>query len=224
MGRRSPIKSALILGAIPALLLPALLLMVPGCNVIAPVAYAIHGPEKVLPVLTLDPEKSTVIFIDDPSSKVAQRRLRYAMADLATRQLLEKRLLTDAIDSRTILNAATKERYGERMSITELGKSVGADIVIYAVVTSFTVARMENTFIPAASLRVKVIDVATGERVWPSSEAGHLVDIRIKQRADLSGSDGGLIAIEQQLADRAGLGLAQLFYKHEVPDSVLNGR
>ncbi len=196
-----------------------------GCNVITPVAYAIHGPEKVLALYEPDPEKSTVIFVDDPSSQLAQRRLRYQIADEASRRLMSKEVIPDMLDSRPILNAATKERYGERASITELGRGVGADVVIYAVVTDFSLSPQDGTFVPVANMRVKVIDTASGQRMWPDTEAGYLLDVRIQQRASLlNDGDNGRLAIQSELASRAGLGLAQMFYKHELPDSVLNGR
>lgn len=200
-------------------------LIVAGCNVLTPVAYAIHGPEKVFPLYEPDPDKTTVIFVDDPSSQLAQRRLRYQIADDASRRLMAKKIIVDMLDSRPVLNAATKERYGERTSITELGRGVGADVVIYAAVTEFSLAAQDGTYVPVANMRVKVIDTASGQRIWPESEAGYLLDVRIKQRAGLTAdSDNGELAIQAELAGRAALGLAQMFYKHELPDSVLNGR
>ena len=196
----------------------------PGCNIVAPVAYAIHGPEKIDPVHTLDEERSVVIFIDDPSSKVAQRRLRYSMADTASRTLLEKKVVTDVIDSRTVLNAASKERHGERMSITELGRAVGADVVIYAVVTNFSITAEEGTFIPTTSMRVKIIDTAQGQRVWPDSEAGYLLEVRLPQRPSAFTQDSARLNSEAQLADRSGVALAQLFYRHEITESAARGR
>lgn len=195
-----------------------------GCNVVAPVAYAIHGPGNVEPQFVLDETRSVVVFVDDPSSKIAQRRLRYTMADVASRKLLEKKVVLDVIDSRTILNASSKERYGDRLSISELGKGVGADIVIYAVVTNFALTAEEGTFLPITSLRVKIIDVASGERLWPGSEAGFLVEVRLPQRPSSTGGDRGRISIETQLADQAGVAIAQLFYKHEITDSAIRGR
>lgn len=195
-----------------------------GCNIVSPIAYAIHGPGNVEPVVTLEPEQTVVYFIDDPSSKLAQRRLRYSMADVASRILLEKEIVTDVLDSRTILNAASKERQGDRMSISELGAAVGADTVIYAVVTNFSLTAEEGTFVPTTSLRVKIIDVASAQRTWPDSEAGYLLEVRLAQRPSASGEDRGRLAIENQLAQQAGLALAQLFYKHEITESALRGR
>ncbi len=192
-----------------------------GCNVVAPIAYAIHGPGNVEAVHTLDENQTVVYFIDDPSSKIAQRRLRYTMADVASQTLLEKKVVLDVLDSRTILAAATKERHGDRMSITELGRAVGADVVIYAVVTNFSMANEGNTFVPSTSMRVKIIDVAQGARVWPAAESGYLVEVRLPQRPGTTALEqNNRLQTETALAEKAGLALAQLFYKHEITDSA----
>jgi hypothetical protein len=201
------------------------LALVPGCNIVAPVAYAIHGPEKIQPVYTLPEGAKTVVFVDDPSSKIAQRRLRYTMSDVATRTLLEKRVLTDMLDPRGIIGAASQEDHENRMSITELGQSVGADIVIYALVTRYSLSPEAGSFLPQAFLRVKVMDVATGNRLFPDSEFGYPMEVQIPQRPGVApATSGDRVAIEEQLAARAGLGLAQLFYKHELPETVLYRR
>lgn len=207
---------------ISTLCITAALCLIPGCNVVTPIAYAVHGPEKVKPVFTLDEELKTVVFVDDPSSKITQRRMRYAIADRATNELLAKRVLVDMLDSRGVLTAASNERYGEQMSITELGQSVGADIVIYAVVTDFSLSPEAGAYIPRAELRVKIMDVAKGERIWPLSEMGHMVHVQIPQRPGTNpGSKADKLEMEQALAQRAGQGLAQLFFKHEITETVL---
>ena len=196
-----------------------------GCNVVTPIAYAIHGPEKVMPAFNLSEHAKTVIFVDDPSSQITQRRLRYTIADRATKELLAKRVLVDMLDPRGILTAASNERHGDLMSIAELGKSVGADIVIYAVITDFSMSPETGSYIPRTTMRIKIIDVATGERIWPSSEKGHLANIQIPQKpGSYPNTTGDKLEVQQQLAQRTGLGLAQLFYKHEIQETVLFNR
>lgn len=212
-----------IISAILVTLLSGLILIFsPGCNIVAPVAYAIQGPGQVEPQYTLDETLRTVVFVDDPSSKITQRRLRYAIAMMTTQTLLGKEVLTDMVDARGILTAASNEQYGQQMSISELGRSVDADVVIYAVVTDFSMSPEVGAYLPRASMRVKVIDARQGDRLWPNDEAGHLINVQIPQRPGTGpASTGERVEIEQQLADRAGLGLAQLFYKHEITETVL---
>lgn len=202
-----------------------MLMLIPGCNVLTPIAFAVHGPQKIMPVYSLEKELKTVVFVDDPSSRVTQRRLRYAIADRATKELLAKRILVNMLNPRGILSAASNERYGEQKSISELGKSVGADIVIYAVVTEFSLSPQTGAHIPQATLRMKVIDVATGQRLYPSNEMGHIVSIQIPQRPGTAPTTSGArLKVEQTLAERTGQGLAQLFYKHEIQETVLFNR
>ena len=211
----SPARLLLVAGCLAAAALAA------GCNVVTPIAYAIHGPGQVEPIFTLDEEQTVVFFIDDPSSKIAQRRLRYTMADVASRTLLEKKVVEDVLDSRTILAAASKERHGDRMSITELGRAVGADIVVYAVVTNFALANEGNTFVPSTSMRVKIIDVADGARIWPAAESGYLVEVRLAQRPGTTTMEQtNRLQTETGLSEKAGLALAQMFYKHEITESA----
>lgn len=205
-----------------ALLTTLILIPTPGCNLVAPIAYAVQGPGQVEPQFVLDETMQTVVFVDDPSSKITQRRLRYAIAMATTQLLLEKKILTDMVDPRGILTAASNEQYGQQMSISELGRAVHADVVIYAVVTDFSMSPEVGAYLPRASMRVKVVDARSGDRLWPNDEEGHLINVQIPQRPGSGpGSTGERVEIEQQLADRAGLGLAQLFYKHEITETVL---
>ncbi|MFG0313228.1 MAG: hypothetical protein ACF8LL_03475 [Phycisphaerales bacterium] len=196
--------------------------LMPACNVVTPVAYAIHGPGKVEPQFTLEENARTVVFVDDPSSRITQRRLRYAIAERATDELLEKRILVDMVDPRGILTAASNERFGKQMSISELGRTVDADIVIYAVVTDFSMSPETGAYLPRATMRVKIIDTRSKQRVWPADERGHVMNVQIPQRPGSGpASTGERVEIEGALASRAGLGLAQLFYKHEITETVL---
>jgi len=223
MAFMNPRNHATVLGVL--LCTCSLFLASSGCNIVTPVAYAIHGPQKIIPLYTLEKDTSTVIFVDDPSSKIALRRLRYTIADTATKVLLEKRVLTDMIDPRGIMTAASKERHSERLSISELGQSVGADIVIYAVVTEFSLFPEAGSYTPTATMRLKVIDVASGDRLWPDNEFGHLFKVAIPQLPSTTGLGASeKIKTESELAARSGLGLAQMFYKHEAPETVITQR
>ena len=80
-----------------------------SCNIVAPVAYAIQGPGKVEAQWTLDPALTTVVFIDDPATKIGHRRARTELAEAATNTLLAKSVLTDMIDPRGAMTIASKE-------------------------------------------------------------------------------------------------------------------
>ncbi len=189
-----------------------------GCNIAAPVAYAITGPGKVKKVTSLDEERSYVIFIDDPSSKVASRRLRGEIATTAQDALLKRGVVKNMIDGRSAFTAASGERYGERLSVQEIGQSVKADVVIYALLTQFTLGEEIGTFRPSATLQVKLIESSTGDRIWPPDvETMYPLVVSMPQRPGMVPSTvSELQKAQQELADYSGLALAQMFYDVEV--------
>lgn len=206
---------------VAACLLAGLMVLVWGCNVAAPVAYAIAGPGKVKKVTSLDDERSYVIFIDDPSSKVASRRLRGEIATTAQEALLQRGVVKNMIDGRSAFTAASGERYGERLSVQEIGQSVKADVVIYALLTQFTLGEEIGTYRPSATLQVKMIESSTGERVWPANvDTMYPLVVTMPQRPGMAPSTVGEVQkAQQELAEYSGKALAQMFYDVEVTRS-----
>lgn len=192
-----------------------------GCNVVTPVYFAVAGPGKVKKSATLDAELKHVIFVDDPANKVSSRRLRSTIVDTAQSALLAKGTVKEMIDGRSAYAAVSKERYGEPLSIVEIGESVGADVVIYALLTEFSLGAEVGTYRPSATLQVKIMDVRTGERIWPATDAGaYPLHVSLPQKPGLAPSTTAeLYAAQEELAAQAGNALAEMFYDVEVTRS-----
>ncbi len=201
-------------------------LMVAGCNIATPIMYAVHGPGKVKKSVALDPELKYIIFVDDPSNKVASRRLRGTIVDSAQSQLLKRKLVAEVIDGRAAFAAVAKERYGDPLSIVEIGESVGADVVIYALMTEFSLGAEVGTYRPSAVAQVKLLNVNTGDRIWPAENLGAFpLRISMPQRPGLAPSTTAEVYKSQEaLAQQTGLALAQMFYDVEVTDSARRNR
>ena len=192
-----------------------------GCNVVTPVAYAIHGPGRVKAKTKLDAEATTVIFIDDPASKVAQRSLRAQIGQRAQEVMLAKKVVVDMIDTRATLTASSKERHGKMLSTQEIGEAVGADVVIWGLLTEFTLSADGVTNMPVASMQVKVMNVATGE-TWPPEDNFYPLTVRMGQQPGFApNATSDRLRGEAALADRLGVALAQMFYNHDVTESVV---
>ncbi len=199
------------------------LLTLPGCNIVAPVAYAVQGPGNVNREYELDPSLATVIFVDDPSNKIATRRIRLAIGERAQETLLRRKLVNNGklIDARSALLATTRDRDDRPLSIAEIGRAVDADVVIYAVVTDFQTDAIGEATAPYAGMRVKIVDSATSTRLWPADEAGFPLRVALPATGRINPSSRTeALAIQREVADRAGLALAQLFYTVELPQSV----
>jgi hypothetical protein len=191
-------------------------LLLGGCNIATAAFYIIHGPdEKIPPKFELPPEKPTVVFVDDRNSKLPSRDLREMIAVAAGQILLDKGEVTDLIDPRSAIGAASKDRFGTPMTIAEIGRSVSAETVVYVTIDSFTLSQDGQTVAPAAVMRVKVIDAVAEKRLWPEEPEGYSLGVQCPpKQGTLSNSPGEMYRVREEAAARAGLGIAQVFSEY----------
>lgn len=195
-----------------------LVLLCAGCNVVGPAVMLAHGPEKTPAQFQLPEGRPVVVFIDDRSSYLPRRSLRQVIATEAGDRLLNHGGVKALIEPRAALAAVTAEQPGVPMDIVTLGKSVQAEIVVYATVTAFTISPDRASYLPSAQLRVKVIDVNHPKaRIWPDDPAGHTLTVQPDVTAkELPRSPAALSAAEERLGVEVGRRLAELFYSHET--------
>lgn len=210
-----------IAGRVAAMMLGvAALTSLGGCNILGPAGYFILGPDKQPAVYQLDPEKVTVIIIDDKANIVPQRSLRETMGRAAEEDLLAKGAVKEMVKSAQGLAVLSRERFGERMTIQELGAALKADVVIFAAIDDFSLSQDGQSITPLARMRVKVVDVASGERRFPGPNATewYPLEIRLPAQSMEKPTGAAIMQSNQQLARLAGIGLAQMFYEH-IPSS-----
>lgn len=213
MTPRQPTRSRLFA---PALLTLAAVLG--ACNIVGPAGYFLLGPEKIPAMYELDPDRPTVVFIDDRASKVPARTARTTIGKVAERALLDEKVVKEVISSEGLAAVVSRERFGQPMGIAEIGEAVGAKTVIYATIDEFTISTDGTTFAPRAVLRVKVVDTETKQRLWPREDPGwYAMTVQVPERQGLAPRTAAEIQEAQQLlATRVGTALAKLFYKHEA--------
>ena len=196
----------------------------PGCNIAGPVAYLIHGPEKVDRVFQLDEKKTTVVFVDDSNSRLPSRSLRGEVADAVEKYLLREGCVKDMIQNRYAIQAATADRSGEALSITEIGQRVSAEVVVYVEIEDFGISPDGQSFAPFAKARVKVMDVKESKRVWPPKAAGHPVVLQPQPQPGKNPSTmTERLEASRLLANEVGKAVAQLFYTHELNNAAGSG-
>ena len=148
--------------------------LIPGCNIVTPVAYAIDGPGKIDAEHTLV-NKKTVVFVDDPLNILPRTALRTAIGDAVSFDLMQREILTSTVSTR---DAITVSRNGagananKLLSIESIARSLDASQVIYIRPATFDIAgRSDSQGIrPTAIVRVKVIDIDSKERVYPAGD------------------------------------------------------
>ncbi|MEL6329221.1 MAG: hypothetical protein AAFR38_06130 [Planctomycetota bacterium] len=191
--------------------------------------YLAAGPGDVEAVYTLDRSRPTLLFLDDPASLVPTRRARAEIMRLAGEILIEKNKLDEdaLVDSGTATALALRESAEQPMSITELGDAVGAEVVVYAAVTAFEVqAGRTDTGRATSTLQIMIIDVTTGDLLWPeemtsgvSARRGESMSVSLPLRGTVAIGLGREESrrIEMELAQKTGTAIAELFYNVEIP-------
>jgi hypothetical protein len=93
--------------------------------------------------------------------------------------------------------------------------------VIYATVDQFALSGDGQSFSPTATLRIKVIDVASDKRLWPEEPRGHPVIVRLEAKQGTPPtSTSARYKAEDELARQTGLQIARLFFNHEKPKTI----
>lgn len=222
MQRNTKPRTGPVVLATVAILLTAGALV--GCNIAGPALYLLHGPAKIPRVFKLDKDRPTVIFIDDRAMNIQRTPTRERIAAAAERALLDHGAVTRVIDSRAAAAVVTNEPRGKLMAISEIGRKVGAEVVIYVTPDSFTLSTDGQTFAPSARFRVKILDAVTDERVWPEDRAGHTLVVSASTHQGTTPSDAAEVReAEDKFAELVGLRLAQMFYAREA-DTVSDER
>jgi len=204
--------------------LGTLTLTLTACNIVAPVALIVAGLPKTKALYGLDRSKTYIILVDDLRSRLPKRSLRVVISETAEGELIRYGVLSDKrlISSAAAYRVIQDERWGQQISVVDIGSRVGADVVIYVTVDVWQLTRDGVSSWPSVTVRVMVTDVAENRRLWPQNETGFLftvepMDLRIDA---LPRSLAERSNLEQKLAKRLGTTIAQVFYKHESSKSA----
>ncbi|MFO0962829.1 MAG: hypothetical protein U0625_07970 [Phycisphaerales bacterium] len=208
--------AALVCAAGAALALPG-----GGCNYVTPAMWIAQGPGKKPAEFTLPIDKKTVVFVDDRKNTINRLQLRSALADDVGQTIRSLNLVNEVVSGRELIAYVRRnETSSKRVSIEELGRSVGADVVIYIEMTQFTLAPDGATPKPTASALVKVVDVKERTRLFPPAGAGDHDGYEVTAEMDALSLDAYRTsaarrktedALEKRLADQ----ITRLFYDHE---------
>lgn len=194
-----------------------------GCNYASMAGYLVMGGPKVSRQFELDKTRRTVVFVDDRGNRAPRRSLRRVMAEEAEKAILGARAMPPdmMLPTGAIMQVATEESFENPMSITELGRKVGADVVVHVSLDSFTLSADGVTYQPAASGRVRIIDAAENTRLWPLDRArGHQVIMQLPPRpGDLPRSAAAIQAAQEEAARYFGREVGRLFFEYERKDT-----
>lgn len=214
------------------LILLAAMSFLAGCEPINYVLFAFED-DRIPARFELVKDASVVVLVDDPNhllGDLSLPRLVSAYASDGLRQNLKKTKVV-AIDKVIDIEQKTGEDFAN-MPVDQIGSEVGAAQVIYVLIESAGISGDPGLYRPQAVVRVNVIDVATGKRLFPaadhakpagdttySASHGEPVEIKLPYTTSDQSPIGETAVMMRKLSQEIGINVAKLFYRHH-PDPV----
>lgn len=209
------------LAAAAASLVSAVAFLGGGCNIVAPIAFAIEGSGTIDAQHTLEPIR-TAILVDDQRSILPRTSLRIELGEAVGTRLLDEKLVPAVVSTRDVIAyVRTNERSGQRLSMEAVAKGLKVDQLMFIEVTQFSLVDENGSPRPTAAALVRVLDIDGRERAFPGPEEPEGREVRAQLREvnpDLLRTPSGRRGIEDGLVDRLGRQIARLFHEHDRVD------
>lgn len=200
-----------------ALAASGVLLTMSACNIVAPAAYVLEGPPKK-PARYLIPSGKVVVVVDDPDNRLSRVVLRTRIGDMIADTLIKEEVVPSAISTKDAVAWVRKhDRPGSMSSLEEVGKAVGADIVIGVKMIAFNLSVDGVQPKPLAVAEVRGVDLRNGTVLFPEGAGWEPVETTMKEvQPELYRTSVGRREIEDSTADSLAEQIAWLFYEHEI--------
>ncbi len=204
--------------ALPALIAGLGLLALPACNIVGPAAVLISGPPKVPAVASLDESRPTVLLIDDLNSRLPRSALRDRIGRSAEADMLRAGTIDEGrlIASSSARRATAGDTNQARTPIVDVGRAVGAEVVVHVAVERWGLVSQVGEFSPEALLSVRILDALSNQRIWPDGEASFFLRVDFPMSAiEVPSSSSEQRRLEDAFADRIGVAISKMFYDAE---------
>ncbi len=193
-----------------------------GCEAAGFVAHVIAGPRKT-PAVYEPVDRPTAVFIDDPAGRLPSRELGNLLAARIGEDLAEHEVIEQIIPSIMVERLKAANTDFNKWPIDKVGREVGARQVLYVLVQDCQIVEKDLIYRPTLTVRIKIIDVETGTRMFPDPASVIGADGQPVQHAttyrDMEGATAASrIVLMRELMESAAVDIAQLFYKHAEPE------
>jgi hypothetical protein len=157
------------------------------------------------------------IFIDDYMAPVGSPEAKKALAQKIGNYLVEGKAIkqADLVDAEKVYDQPTDSPDGKKLSIQHIGSQTGADYVIYINVVEFNLQSDEDNPLvqPKARAFVKLIEVSTGERIWPVDMAGFSIEAKEHPSTEMM-EDADKTEWNEKLTEKLAAEVAEIFFDH----------
>lgn len=142
---------------------------------------------------------------------------------LTLRKTIEDNKIANLVDQQTLerLRDAQPREYDKSMSITEIGRRVGARQVLYVNIWRSEIAKPAGSGQMRGQMdaQVKIVDTTTGDTRWPVGSPSESVQITTNwtpENPDSTESD-----LRGQMADQMAADIGKLFHDYHVDQTPM---
>jgi len=189
-----------------------------GCQGIAWLVAQFAPPQKVPATYKLPKGKKVLVFVDDPYYRVNYEPVKAELTKRLNSQLTTHKIAAKTIPYRRLLGLIDATPDFNRLRVSQVGKKLGADVVLYVQVDRFSLKDHENSTLWHGRFKTTIRFVDNeANRLWPKDmhEGFPVPEVTRPQVDNASPTYGGGLAriMAEKMADR----IAKLFYDHTVP-------
>ncbi len=191
-----------------------------GCQVAGVVADVVSGGGSIDAVYE-PTDRTTLVLVDDPGRRLSGGDLSGLIAGRIRDALIEEKVVEHVVPTTMVQNLRQQHDNFSQWPIDKVGQHAGAEQVIYVAVEHFQLTEAGAIYRPRAAVRVKVIDVASGARLFPSPRVDRGYPVQVEQHyRDMSGATPTTESLlSRDLAEHLAAAVAKLFYKHKPPQT-----
>jgi hypothetical protein len=206
--------------ALTALVCTAIVACAAGCGLIGGVYGAIIDP--MIPPPTIKSEhdmsqKHVLVWLDDPMNSSSAPQLKRELSEQVIQQLTSHKAVKSTVEYSRIVEFCYSHPEYAQMSMQQIGEFFQADEVLQVTIAGFTLRyeTQEEFYQPRISGTLKVIDTASGVRVWPIAANQNTFDLIYK----LTPGKGEHLeeTLVRDVCEVLSLQIAQYFYDHPGP-------
>jgi hypothetical protein len=183
-----------------------------GCGVFGALAHKVVGDPPV-PAQYVPPQTPMLVWVENYGAP-GSARLESEQLALAIEHELRARNVAPLVDATALRDEhAQRPDSLKRLTIPALGAKAGARQVVYVHLSSGSIEQppASDAMRASASARVRVVDVASGQTVWPLDLAEGF-EILVEAPYQRLGPGVNELTLRQQLRRSLAERIARLFY------------
>ncbi len=206
----------MVRSALTAVLLAALAFASGGCAAIGWAVAAFAPPERVRAEYKPPRDKAYLVLVDDVMTPAGFETVQSDLASQLNDRLEQEGIAFRTVDQADVMRLASTTGDFSRLSVSEIGERLGADVVVYVHVNKFDVSRYagSTTWNGEIESTVRVVDVHEARRLWPDDRpAGFPAEKVLIENVDMEDREPATV-LSKMIAERSADNIMKLFVDH----------